>query len=119
MVIDGPELMPSTGERSLGCSSDMEKSEPEVFGEWPDKDKEKEKDKEDDDWDEAKMKYKNMIRKARYETILICLKKSWKPSQKPILIGIWSMSLPMTMTFPRPWPTAASASPSSSLSSQR
>ena len=67
MLIDGPELMPSVGERSLGCSSDMEKSDPEVFGEWPDK--EKEKDKDEGDWDEAKMKYKNMIRKARYGTM--------------------------------------------------
>ena len=69
MVIDGPELMTSIGEKSLGCSSDMEKSDPEEFGEWPDKDKEKEKEKDKDDWDEAKMKYKNMIRKARYGTM--------------------------------------------------
>ena len=78
MLIDGPALMPSIGESSLGCSSDMEKSDPDVFGEWSDKDKEK--DKDDDDWDKddydddkAKMKYKNMIRKARYGTMLKCM----------------------------------------------
>ena len=109
MLIDGPELMPSVGERSLGCSSDMEKSDPEMFGEWPDK--EKEKDKDEGDWDEAKMKYKKMIRKARYETIDL-LKNILETSPKNLsLIGTWSMSLPMTMTSRPPWPTAASASP--------
>ena len=61
MVIDGPELIQSIGEKSMGCSSDMEKSEPEEFGEYT----EKEKDEEDRDRDKAKKKYKKMIRKAR------------------------------------------------------
>ena len=67
MLIDGPELMPSIGEKSLGCSSDMEESDPDVFGEWPDMEKEKDKDKDEKNWDNAKLKYKNKIRKARFE----------------------------------------------------
>ena len=31
MLIDGPELMPSIGEVSLGCLSDMGASDPDKF----------------------------------------------------------------------------------------
>ena len=65
MLIDGPELLPSVGEKSLGCSSDMEESDPDVFGEWPEK--EREKDKDEKNWGNAQLRYKNKIRKARFE----------------------------------------------------
>ena len=69
MLIDGPELMPSVGEESLGCSSDMEESDPDVFGEWPEK--EREKDKDEKNWDNAKLKYKRFQRKCKMHSMML------------------------------------------------